>query len=74
MAAKITPIRVSRRSADAEVVKLICNCDAQAFTFRVTAIGEQVFAECAICLQDYGPFYLRQVAPPPPDEKEPGSD
>lgn len=72
MAAKVMPIKNARRLAEVDVMKLICNCDPTAFQFRVTVIGEQVVAECGLCLQDYGPFFLKQSVVLPPDEKEAG--
>lgn len=60
MAAKITSIKTAKRQPEVDVTKLVCNCDTQAFMFRVTAIGEQVIAECCLCLSDYGPFFLKQ--------------
>lgn len=60
--AKITVIKQARRDPEAVVTKLMCNCDPTAWTFRITVIDDQVTAECALCLQDYGPFYLNRVA------------
>lgn len=56
--AKLTPIKQARRSLDAEVTKLICHCDPQAWHFRVTQVGHIVYAECAGCLQEFGPWYV----------------
>jgi hypothetical protein len=50
---KITPITKARRAKDVEVLKLICNCDADSWLFRVTQAGDQVFCECAVCLRDH---------------------
>lgn len=61
MVAKVMQIKNARRSADVDVMKLICNCDPGAYQFRVTVVGEQVVAECALCLQDYGPFFMKQT-------------
>ena len=66
--AKISVIKQPRRNPEADVVKLMCNCDPGAWTFRVTVIDDQVTAECALCLQDYGPFYMTRVALPEPAE------
>lgn len=74
MVAKITPIKNARRPTEVDVMKLICNCDSQAFTFRVTVIGDQVVAECGMCLQDYGPFYMTQAPVIAPAKKEAEED
>lgn len=63
MPAKVTPIKNARRAMEADVLKVVCNCDPGAYQFRVTVVGEQVIAECVMCLQDYGPFFLTQIAP-----------
>jgi hypothetical protein len=57
--AKLTPIKQVRRSLDADVTKLICNCGEGMWHFRVTQVGGVVYAECAGCLSEYGPWYVR---------------
>lgn len=59
--AKVTPIKQARRALEADVYKLICNCDPSAYHFRVTVINDQVTTECAQCLTEFGPFYLKQI-------------
>lgn len=60
--AALKPIK-TRRHADADVVKLRCNCGEQSWHFRITMIGNQVVAECAECLADWGPFFVSPVSP-----------
>lgn len=60
---KITQIKQARRLVEADVTKLVCNCDPSAYLFRVTVVGDKVSAECSQCLQEFGPFYLSQTAP-----------
>lgn len=69
--ATLKPIK-SRRTADAEVVKLRCNCGDQSWHFRITLIGNQVIAECSECLADWGPFFVSPVQPVKRPEDEPG--
>lgn len=66
---KITPITKARRARDVEVQKLICDCDAESWLFRVTQAGDQVFCECAVCLRDH----VFSVAQPPAPGEESGA-
>ena len=50
---KILPITKARRAKEVEVHKLVCDCDAESWLFRVTQAGDQVFCECAVCLRDH---------------------
>jgi hypothetical protein len=60
MAAKLTPIKQLRRQRDAEVLKVVCNCDPdEGKFFRLTIVGNEVTAECSGCWSDYGPWYIR---------------
>lgn len=61
--AKITQIKQARRAVEADVTKLVCNCDPTAYLFRVTVVADKATAECGQCLQEFGPFYLSQTAP-----------
>lgn len=62
--AKITQITKARRLVEADVTKLVCNCDPSAYLFRVTVVADKVSAECGQCLQEFGPFFLTQTATP----------
>ena len=66
--ATLKPIK-SRRTADAEVEKLRCNCGEQSWHFRITLIGNHVTAECSECLADWGPFFVSPVSPVRPDDE-----
>ncbi len=66
--ATLKPIK-TRRTADAEVVKLRCNCGEQSWHFRITLIGNHVTAECSECLADWGPFFVSPVSPVRADDE-----
>lgn len=61
--AKVTHIQKLRRPPEADVIKLVCNCDPSAYLFRVTIVADRVSAECSQCLLDFGPFYVTQTQP-----------
>lgn len=65
--ATLKPIK-NRRSPDAEVIKLICDCGEQSWHWRLTQVGNQVIAECTECLRDFGPFFISPVQPVRPDD------
>jgi hypothetical protein len=64
----LKPIKQTRRSAESEVQKLRCNCGEQSWHFRISVIGNQVFAECSECLADWGPFFVSNVLAVRPDD------
>jgi hypothetical protein len=65
---KITPITKARRAREVEVEKLVCDCDAESWLFRVTQAGDQVFCECAVCLCDHVFLLAQPRVPEDPGE------
>lgn len=64
------------KKAKREVEKLVCFCTEEDFSiyFRVTRIGQQIFAECPECLTEYGPWQaspVHVIDTPPPQEIAP---